>query len=105
MSIANPGWDHFHDATLLAITTDWASGETRLRVRLCDDPARDAEIRVTGTALLHCPREHPWGPSVSINEVRVHAIEGGRVRLEVEVQSGDVVEIVGEAAEVRMEGL
>lgn len=96
MPTANPQWDRFHDATLLAITTDWASGETRLRVRVWEEAAREVEIRIANTTLLHCPREQPWGPSVSINHVRINAIEAGRVRLEIEIQSGDVVEIVGD---------
>ena len=104
MQIENIGWDRLHDATLVAVTFDWASGDAYVRVRLREEAARGAEIHVTGTTLLRCPREQPWGPSVSINEVRLLSPQGGRKRLEVEVQSGDVIEIEGNAVELGVDG-
>lgn len=59
MRSANIKWDWLHDATLVAVTTDWASGETHIRVRLSEEAARGAEIRGMGTTLLRCPREQP----------------------------------------------
>ncbi|RKH72333.1 hypothetical protein D7W81_06230 [Corallococcus aberystwythensis] len=103
MQLGNIGWDRLHDATLVAVTTEWASGETRVRVRLSEEAARGAGVHVTGTKLLRCPREQPWGPSVSINEVRLLSLRDGRKRLEIEVQSGDVIEIEGDAVELNVE--
>jgi len=104
MQNASTGWDRLHDATLVAVTTEWASGETLVRVRLSEEAARGAEVRVTGTTLLRCPREQPWGHSVSINEARLLSLQGGRKRLEIEVQSGDVIEIEGSALELYIDG-
>ncbi len=104
MQNADIGWDRLHDATLVAVGTDWASGETHVRIRLSEEAARGAEVRVTGTTLLRCPREQPWGPSVSINEARLLPLQGGRKRLEIEVQSGDLIEIEGDAFELSVDG-
>jgi hypothetical protein len=44
-----------------------------------------------------CPRVFPWGPSDSVNEVKLELVENGR-HLSVEMQSGDTLEIhCGEA--------
>lgn len=103
MHIATIRWDHLHDATLVAVTTEWASGVTHVRVRLREKAARSAKINVTGSTLLRCPREQPWGPSVSINEVRLLSLQGGRKRVEIEVQSGDVIEIEGNTVELSVD--
>ncbi|NOJ56380.1 MULTISPECIES: hypothetical protein [Myxococcus] len=103
MQVANIGWDRLHDATLVSVTTEWASGETHVRVRLSEEAARHAEIHVTGSTLLRCSREQPWGPSVSINEVRHLSIQDGWQRLEIEIQSGDVIEIEGDAVELNVD--
>ncbi|WP_169558696.1 hypothetical protein [Myxococcus stipitatus] len=47
MKIANIGWGCLHDATMVAVTTPRVSGETCVRVRLCEEAARDAEVHVT----------------------------------------------------------
>lgn len=101
MQSANIGWNHLHDATLVAVTMEWESGEARVRMRLSEEPVRKANIHVTGSKLLRCPRRQPWGPSVSINEVRVFSLQDGQRRLEIEIQSGDVVEIEGDSVELR----
>ncbi|WNZ59714.1 hypothetical protein QEG98_27220 [Myxococcus sp. MxC21-1] len=103
MQNANIKWDRLHDATLVSVTTEWASGETHVRVRLSEEAARGAEIHVTGATLLRCPREQPWGPSVSINEVRLLAQQNGLQRLEIEVQSGDVIEIEGDTVDLNVD--
>jgi hypothetical protein len=103
MPIAQVGWNQLHDATLVAVTADWASGETRIRVRLSEEAARGAEIHICGSSLLRYSRRQPWGPSVSINEVRLSSIEGGRKRLEIEIQSGDTIEVEGSTVEIQVE--
>jgi hypothetical protein len=104
MTTPKIGWGDLHDASLVAISLDWGSGEASVRLRLSSEQARAAEIRVTATTSLRCPRQQPWGPSVSINEARVAPLPGGRVRLELELQSGDVIEIEGDAAELGVAG-
>jgi hypothetical protein len=39
-----------------------------------------------------CPRALPWGPSDSVNEVKMQEVSDARL-LSVEMQSGDVLEI------------
>jgi hypothetical protein len=47
---------------------------------------------------LACPRENPWGPSGSVNEVRGPiAVGDGIDRMEVEMQSGDTISVDGKA--------
>ena len=95
--------ERFHDAVLLTVTVAWVEAMADVRVDLCEEPARTGNIRITGLTLLRCPRAEPWGPSVSINGVRLQSIEGGRKRVEIEVQSGDVIEIEGDAVEVTLD--
>lgn len=95
-------WPPLHDATLVSVLMDWASGETRVTVRLPEEGGRTAEIRVFGSTLLHCPRRQQWGPSVSINEVRRQQRDNGVHRIEIEVQSGDIIELEGERIELRL---
>jgi hypothetical protein len=102
MTLPNIEWSRLHDATLIAVTAEWQSGEARVRVRLSQEPALSAEIVVAGSRLLRCPREQPWGPSVSINEVRLLRLAEDRSRIEIEIQSGDVIEIEGDHVELRL---
>jgi len=92
-----PDWKHLHDATILGTSLEWQTGEVRVRVRLSAAEPRAADVVVSECSLLMCPRHHPWGPSISINEVRQSTRTGGNIRLEIEVQSGDVIEIEGRA--------
>lgn len=103
MQFRNHGWNCLHDASLIAVSIECASGETVVRMRLHEESARDARIHVTGLTLLGCPRERPWGPGVSINEVRLFSLEDGRTRLEIEVQCGDLIEIEGETVELNVD--
>ena len=86
-------WGHLHDAALVGIDVDWDSGEVTVRLRV---PHHErARITARAARLLECPREQPWGPSASVNEVRriAHGAEPTS-RLEIEMQSGDMIVIV-----------
>lgn len=39
------------------------------------------------------PQIQPWGPSVSINEVKTYDIDPG-IRITMEMQSGDIIDII-----------
>jgi hypothetical protein len=93
-------WSRLHDATLVAVTTEWKSGETRIRLRL--GGGRAAEIVIAATHRFQLSREQPWGPSVSINEARLAPGATGRVRLEIELQNGDVIVAEGEHIDLRL---
>lgn len=87
-------WDQLHDATLVSITVDWNEGSAWLKLINSQGPSQPIYIQVTGLSGLKVPREFPWGKSSSINNVCFSQIEGEEVStLEVEMQSGDVIEI------------
>jgi hypothetical protein len=81
-----------HDAVLLGIELLWAEGTVTVGVKATSGPKRIVVQQVTR---LVCPREYPWGRSVCINEVRFRTPSGARLQLEIEMQSGDVIEICG----------
>lgn len=84
-------WSELHDATLESIQLDWPTGRVVLRVRTGSPARPQVVITAAGTTELVCPRRHPWGASVSINEVRGPEPHDGGARLEIEMQSGDVL--------------
>jgi hypothetical protein len=82
--------DPLHDATLEEISFDWSNGVVELRLRAAAGPC---VVRGVGVTKLSAPRAHPWGPSSSVNELRGPRTVGERAFLEIEMQSGDVIEI------------
>ena len=81
-----------HDATLLDLEVDWVQARVVVFVRLHQ---RRARFTLENVSHIECPRAEPWGPSASINAARATA--GG---LEIEMQSGDTIRIVGELRDV-----
>ena len=81
-----------HDWTLLSVEVEWATG--RVQVRLTS-PAGPVAIDASGLLDLHLPRVQNWGRSVTI-----YSVDGPTLRedelshLAIEMQSGDVIEIV-----------
>jgi hypothetical protein len=83
-----------HDATLLRIEVDWASSSVVMYIRT--GTVGELRLEVAGASHLEVPHHNPWGPSVSINEVRgPSGLPGGPQRLEIEMQSGDVLVVEG----------
>lgn len=59
-------------------------------------------LAATGVAELQIRRRMPWGPSASINTARwTRPAEEGKGTLEIEMQSGDVLQV--EAEDARLE--
>lgn len=89
-------WSDLHDATLLRVEVVWESGMVTLHVKTASTPG--TRVIAFGARLLECPRRAPWGPSVSINEVRgpARTPDGLRNRIEMELQSGDTLVIEAE---------
>lgn len=82
-----------HDATLVALQLDWTSGVVILSIRTATG---DVRLVVASSVGVRCPRECPWGPSASIGSARVVAeAKGGVMRLEIEMQSGDLLVVRG----------
>ena len=83
-------WGRLHDATLKTITVTWKDGT--VQVDLITGFAPVVSIYVEGVMQLIVPHEAPWGPSVSVNDIRmIHSLGQGRQRLEIEMQSGDTI--------------
>jgi hypothetical protein len=77
-----------HDATLDSVRVDWSAGVCQLVVSPVGSTAAH-ELSFQGMSELTLPRHQPWGSSTSINAVRQPAPD----QFEVEVQSGDVIQI------------
>ena len=77
--------ERFHDATFLGCELDWASAEVTIRLRLSTG---EEALRCSGIRSFSIDRKEEWGPSVSVNSVKVTP-ESNYKRLVVEIQSGD----------------
>jgi hypothetical protein len=82
-----------HDATLEKLALDWRAGCAEVLLHAATGVVT---LRASGVTKLACPRLHPWGPSSSVNEVRGPLARDGRMVLELEMQSGDVIVIEAE---------
>jgi hypothetical protein len=85
--------DQLHDGVLTAVLIDFENGTARFEIDL-HETARAVVCAFDGS--VHVPRQQPWGPSASVNELRVlEDVSTGKARLEVEMQSGDVLVVEG----------
>ena len=82
---------HLHDATLLGLDIDWPAGTAILSIGTMTETRR---ITVREVKSVQISREMPWGPSNSINNARIIEQEND-VLLEVAMQSGDMIAVVG----------
>jgi hypothetical protein len=89
-----PSWEQLHDATLVALRAEWGDGLAVVCLVLGAPWEGPWQIEASEVRRIVCPREQPWGPSVSVNEVRLsdRSAEGCQT-LEVEMQSGDILRI------------
>jgi len=84
-----------HDWTLLRINFDWYSA--RVMIELEDLTSVKQTLIAECVCELHVPKMNEWGPSISVNEIiEIDAPIGQRRRLNIEMQSGDVIRIVAE---------
>ncbi len=86
-----------HDATLVSISLDWATGSTTIVFRPGQIPPGEVSLHAEGTRLLRLDRATPWGMSVSVNQVRGPEPASGGERVEIEMQSGDTIEVCGQS--------
>lgn len=78
-----------HDATLVSVEADWAEKSSRIVFRTYPD--KFLTLQASGLRNLVVPRDEPWGPSVSVNEVREIPGASGVRAVEIEMQSGDTI--------------
>jgi len=85
----------YHDATFITASVEWKSGSTVMKFELCTQPEQQVRLIVRETTDFECPRKFPWGKSESVNQLTVGVAESGEQRIEVEMQSGDRIIVVG----------
>lgn len=88
-------WQSFHDAALKKIELIWESGDVGFHIRTGEQERPCMQIIAESVCRLECPRMMPWGLSESINEIRgpLLSSDGKAQRMEIEMQSGDVVSV------------
>lgn len=84
-----------HDSTLISLEVDWPAHTAIIKFRTYPD--KILTLSMSGLKLVSAPYEAPWGPSVSVNEIR-HKMKSNQMCIEIEMQSGDTINI--EAAQV-----
>ncbi len=86
-----------HDAVLLTVEVNWADGTIILQTSAAHG---SWIIVISGATYVQIPRNQPWGPSVCINAIRLQLPKQTLQRIELEMQSGDVISIEGETLSV-----
>ncbi|HWB78182.1 MAG TPA: hypothetical protein VG755_24625 [Nannocystaceae bacterium] len=96
-------FDDLHDAVLESVELNFAAGRLRLTVRPVQWPGAPSTVHIIAHewSQFVCPREEPWGASVSVNSCDGPVpIEGGGFRITVALQSGDSLEITAKRIEL-----
>jgi hypothetical protein len=82
-----------HDAIIEELRLDYRAGTVLVMFKTA---AGRVNLTAEGVFMVRAPRREPWGSSAGVNVVRgpgpVYA-EGTAVQVEIEMQSGDVLEI------------
>jgi hypothetical protein len=89
-----------HDATLEALILHWAEGILRIRLSTGEQGTGVVVLEASGVLNAICPRACPWGPSDSVNEIKLQQTGNGRL-LTIEMQSGDLLEIYCKEVSIR----
>lgn len=81
-----------HEWVLMSVEFDWEPARVTLLFDTIE--AGVVSLRANGVTDLRVPQLNPWGPSVHVNEVRRRRSASGKPsRIEIEMQSGDVITI------------
>lgn len=95
LSRPDPEDYEMHDWTLKRIEFDWHAA--RVTLDLEDSNCTMRTLTADGVQDLQVPRFNAWGPSVSVNEVsEVVPISSELQRLNIQMQSGDVIQILAQ---------
>ncbi len=85
-----------HDAVLTEVRIDWVNHEAALSFRNADGPV---SATVRGCSSIVLPRDEPWGRSSSVYAVESAESESEGIRIELQMQSGDVLVVEGKSVE------
>ncbi|OYD64895.1 UNVERIFIED_ORG: hypothetical protein BDU10_7516 [Burkholderia sp. CF145] len=89
--------NHCHDWTLVGLNVSWQIGE--LQIEMLDSDSKRRMWIAKNLVSLVLPCQHPWGSSVSINNVEATNV-GSNVTARLEMQSGDVIECIAGSFEL-----
>ncbi len=81
-----------HDATLKKLTFNWANATLLIEFQTGVGASESAFLEAHAVTEMRCPRTQPWGPSNSVNTVKVTPLSQGQI-LAIEMQSGDIIEV------------
>lgn len=85
-----------HDWTFVSLSIDWKLGEATLV--FLNQNSEPTPLLIHGIFSLCLPRKLEWGMSVSVNSTAGPLIlQDGKVKLGIEMQSGDLIEIVADS--------
>lgn len=83
--------EDLHDATLVNLEVEWASGELRCNFKVSTGDRTLVRLLAHGLTSLSCPWHLPWGRIVSVNHA--HAIRSAtEIVVVIELQSGDNIQ-------------
>lgn len=89
-----------HDAILHSVHVDWAVATCVFVISAFVEPKKEAQPRelvFRGLESLSLPHQEPWGPSVFINR----ALQPSPGVFQLQMQSGDLVEVMATEVELR----
>ncbi len=86
---------NYHDATFVSATIHWMEGTAVLVFRLGQYTGLENHIIIAGMEDFSCQRNFPWGQSISVNNVTISPTESVIRTVEIEMQSGDKISILG----------
>lgn len=84
-----------HDWVLVNVLFLWEEGG-RCRIEFRDSSSKSRYVNASGVSKLLVPRKEEWGPSVSVNETVGPTKKGGSYFFNMEMQSGDIIELVAD---------
>lgn len=95
-----------HDSVVERVLVEHAVPRVTVTLRVVYRPngGRHVDLVAHNWTRLSCPRVQPWGRSMEtqVNEVRGPVgVADGSVRIAVELQTGDIIEIEAESFELR----
>jgi hypothetical protein len=85
----------YHDAVLKTASISWETGTTILIFELCAQSSQEIRLSIQDTVHFEFPRRFPWGKSASVNRVELTVVDGIQRRVEIEMQSGDKIIVIG----------
>jgi len=91
----NYNWGKFHDWKIGQIIVDWTAAKVSIFLRF----ETELLIKFNKFKVVSIPRQLPWGMSLYINSIKCEKVVDNW-ELNIELQSGDIISVVGEQIEL-----